>query len=613
MSEMISKEQYSLFLKQERKIAGELQRYFIDFAGIGADTTELRQVMASLDDPFLVVVVGEFNAGKSTCINILLKENLLAFGELPTTAQITLIRYGEKREPFEDDNGTLYIHSPAQFLQNISIVDTPGVNAVLREHQHLTEDFVPRSDLILFITAADRPFAQTEREFLERIRSWGKKVVLILNKIDHLADSANPSKTEDFVRENCKELLGFEPKIFPTSALKAQQADKAAGREAGELWVKGGFSAVEDYLSRTLDNAERLYLKLSTPLNGMQYLLKHLAPIIDQHSHLLDEYDQSVNNINKRLAFYREAMERDLSQCISEVETIILDMRVRGDQFFDKKMRIGNVFQLFKSKSMSDAFEREVIGDIISRIDDLEQRLKTRFTENDEHLQQDVKTILNQLQTAQKLFDRLTEHEHKFQQSILTELKRLSTVSTQQDNDIVGTVDKQLEADRNEIIERVRRTTHDMVEAKNYIDIAAKHLKKLQNTATSSTLAGAGIGGLGIAAAPLLGVVAIEVGALFSIGLLSFGIYSIGDKRTRAKEDFDTKIEEWRTKRRNPLKEKYREELENAIGHIQHIVEQYATYVHFEQERTAEMKRQTARLDSEIAKLKKEIDSMKVN
>ena len=54
----------------------------------------------------------------------------------------------------------------------------------MREHERLTTDFVPRADLVLFVTSADRPFTETERAFLETIRGWGKKIVIVINKVD---------------------------------------------------------------------------------------------------------------------------------------------------------------------------------------------------------------------------------------------------------------------------------------------------------------------------------------------------------------------------------------------------------------------------------------------
>jgi hypothetical protein len=75
---------------------------------------------------------------------------------------------------------------PSELLKVINIVDTPGTNVILERQQRLTEEFVPRADLILFVISADRPFTESEVTFLKYIAKWDKKVVYLLNKADIL-------------------------------------------------------------------------------------------------------------------------------------------------------------------------------------------------------------------------------------------------------------------------------------------------------------------------------------------------------------------------------------------------------------------------------------------
>ena len=95
---------------------------------------------------------------------------------------------------------------------------------------------MPRSDLVLFVTSADRPFTETERAFLEQIRGWGKKVVVVINKIDILEGDARSTRCAAFVADSAQQLLGFSPEIFPVSArlALARQAgrSRASGRRA---------------------------------------------------------------------------------------------------------------------------------------------------------------------------------------------------------------------------------------------------------------------------------------------------------------------------------------------------------------------------------------------
>src|SRR5437867_7213024 len=108
---------------------------------------------------------------------------------------------------------TILLPYPAEFLREISIVDTPGTNAVIQRHQQTTEHFVPRADLVLFVTSADRPFTETERAFLELIRDWGKKIVVVLNERDLIESDDELQQIERFIAENAQRLLRIRPPI----------------------------------------------------------------------------------------------------------------------------------------------------------------------------------------------------------------------------------------------------------------------------------------------------------------------------------------------------------------------------------------------------------------
>lgn len=58
----------------------------------------------------------------------------------------------------------------AALLRDVNVVDTPGTNVILERQQKLTEEYVPRADLVLFVMSADRPFTDSEVNFLKYIR-----------------------------------------------------------------------------------------------------------------------------------------------------------------------------------------------------------------------------------------------------------------------------------------------------------------------------------------------------------------------------------------------------------------------------------------------------------
>src|SRR4051812_23983899 len=80
------------------------------------DVAALKQAEADLEELFLLVVVGEFNSGKSAFINALLGEEVLPEGVTPTTASINLLRYGPQPTESQASDFITERTYPAPFL-----------------------------------------------------------------------------------------------------------------------------------------------------------------------------------------------------------------------------------------------------------------------------------------------------------------------------------------------------------------------------------------------------------------------------------------------------------------------------------------------------------------
>jgi small GTP-binding protein len=225
MEAILNLEQEEL-LKRTRDVLGQLRDVLADTAADNTGRSALAESIRQLDELFLLVIAGEFNSGKSTFINALVGQPLLDEGVTPTTSQIYLLQYGDKTEQRPSEKGIWRQTAPVELLRQLTIVDTPGTNAILREHEALTAEFIPRSDLVLFITSADRPFTESERSFLSQIRDWGKKIVMVVNKVDILADAGEVDQVVDFVIKATQDLVGEKPVVF---AVSARQAKKAKG------------------------------------------------------------------------------------------------------------------------------------------------------------------------------------------------------------------------------------------------------------------------------------------------------------------------------------------------------------------------------------------------
>ena len=352
-------------VREERRILARLRTALARFDAAPEHQQALDRSIEQLDELFLLVIVGEFNSGKSAFINALVGSKVAPEGVTPTTAQINVLQYGDSMDRRVREANLHVITAPAEILREIHIVDTPGTNAIIREHEAITAEFVPRSDLVLFVTSADRPFTETERAFLEQVRGWGKKVVVVINKIDILEGERQVEEVRSFVADNARALLGFSPEIFPVSArfaLRAKQGEPA-------VWAASRFEALERYIRETLDSPGRVQLKLLNPLGVGAALTERHAASVRERAALLREDFGTLDEVDRQLGLYQSDLMRDFEFRISDIDRILLEMEKRGHDFFDEHMRIGRVMDLLNRSRMQQGFEQQVVADTPQQIE----------------------------------------------------------------------------------------------------------------------------------------------------------------------------------------------------------------------------------------------------
>src|SRR5918997_559571 len=326
-------EHWQELVDRERALLEGLIEFLADFGAPSEDSALVRQKLADVEELFLLVIVGEFNSGKSAFINALLGGGEISTeGVTPTTDRITVLRYSEEPTERERREGILEKGYPSEFLREVAIVDTPGTNAIIRHHEELSRGFVPRSDLVLFVTSVDRPFTESEREYLELIRDWGKKIVLVLNKVDLLRGEEKREEVRSFVEEGVRSALGLKPPIFFVSAYLARKAKAIGpGLESEARLQASGFEALERYIADLLDEEGRVRLKLESPLGVVEELVRRYGLAVDERMALLEDDFKMAENVESQLELYKEDMKRDFEARLAEIDNIVLRMSERGD------------------------------------------------------------------------------------------------------------------------------------------------------------------------------------------------------------------------------------------------------------------------------------------
>lgn len=350
---------------------------------------ELRNRMS---DPFMFVVVGEVKAGKSSFINALLDtgRDICAVAPQPMTDTIQQIIFGEKEETVTVNPYLKKIMLPVDILRDIAIVDTPGTNSIIAQHQEVTEKFIPASDLVIFVFEAKNPYRQSSWDFFDFIHEeWHKKIIFVLQQKDLMS-------VEDLA-VNEKGLFDFavkkgvsEPVIYAVSA-KAE----LEGR-----YDQSNFSAVRDYIRTHVTGGRGAALKLGNNIRTSFGILDRIRQDLDTR---LSQYK---NDIEFR-SDIRQTLEHQAQKSNHQAGVLIENILNGYDRItrnIGSELENGLSFPSLLLRSVKGIFSKQAsIGDWL---DELSKKLATQLeAELKSKLSDGVVDLADSVQQMAKMID----------------------------------------------------------------------------------------------------------------------------------------------------------------------------------------------------------------
>ena len=571
---MLTDEQ-AKFLREEKDALAEVRLALaeIDVPREGLDT--LQEAILQLDELFLLVVVGEFNAGKSALVNALLGEKVLLEGATPTTSRVTLVKWGEKvAEQVMDESFAIYTY-PLPLLKELNIVDTPGTNAVIRQHERLTSEYVPRSDLVLFVTSADHPMTESERQFLERILAWGKKVVFALNKADIVESDAALREIQTFVLKHASNVLGDAPEFFPVSARLAQRAlSEIDPDQRKQLRAASRLDDLDRYITATLDDDTRLQLKFNNPLGVAENLVAQTSKAINDQSEDIKEDQKTAAALETTISDYDRDLKSELTPRLAEVENILYRLEQRGLDFFDTTMRLTNIQELMRGDKVRTEFEKRVLADVPKQIEE----------------------------QVQRLIDWLVQRDLQEWQRVMTYVQRRQAINI---DHIVGAGLEPREARRRELIDSMGNTVKRVVDTYDRDKEASELAAHVETAVAQTALLEVGAVGLGALVTTLVVSSSLDITGILAAGTLAIlGIFVIPYKRKQAKDSFKEKMTDLRTRLLDTLTTQFTKESENAVTRLKEGVMPYVRYVRSERERIEKSESVLSKLRQRLSALR---------
>lgn len=327
------------------------------------------------EDRFHLVVVGEFNHGKSTFVNALLGIPALPVGVTPTTATIHHLRYADTPEativltnkertnlPFDqlrkfavgggsspDEVDYIEVGYPAPLLrERILLVDTPGVNDLSHQRADITYSYIPRADAVLFLLDAGQILKESERVFLEEklLKASRDKIVFVITKWDMLSADERVEALAYAKLQLAK--MVKNPIVFPVSA------ETALAGKADE----SGMPELLTHLTKFLSE-ERGKILLGNALGEGLSVAELLSKGLDARRRSIvmkiDELDRRIQMLDQDLAGQAGTIEQRRMKIREEISAIKMGARKDLERFIaDVSAKLPEVIDAAKKEDLSN-------------------------------------------------------------------------------------------------------------------------------------------------------------------------------------------------------------------------------------------------------------------
>jgi len=509
---------------------------------------------------------------------------------------VNLIVHGDKETRTDLSPELVRITHPAPRLRALALVDTPGTNAVITRHQVLTERFVPRADLILFVTSADRPFTESERAFLERIAEWGKKVTVVVNKADLLEDDASVSEVLAYVRAHARDTLGCEPAVVALSARSAARAaagatgadaespataDPGGPFESGGRTEPGGLAELERLLADRVD-VDRVRLKLEAGLGVGWHVAADAIAAIEVQRELLRDDRRTLDDVDRQQAQWAKDVAREGRAYLDRVKTVLLEVERRGEVFFDDTVRLGRLVTLLRSEKVRAAFEERVLRDAADEIDEAVAGMSDWFVERTLQQWEDVVAFVSERRKAG-------------------------------DERVVGEVGGRFRYDRAALIGALRQRAEGVLEGYDVQAESRRLAEALQASVLQTGLLE--VGGLGLGAAIVAMVTSTAwdlTGIAAGLTVMGLGLLVLPRRRAKAKRELHRQMQALRDGLEGGLGRQLDEEVRRANERLTGAVAPYTRFVRAELERLDVLADELDAVRERLAELRAEASRLTV-
>lgn len=370
-------------------------------AGLLKLSSDMRRDPATLDimhglltdirEPLLFVVVGEVKAGKSSLLNALFGQEFARVDVRPATDRVYIFRYGVEEKSVEVSPQLTERYLPIPFLKDFNVVDTPGTNTMVAEHQTITESFIPRADLVLFVFSVVNPWSQSAWDLLNFVqKKWLKNVVFVLQQAD-LRDATEIELIHRHLQDTAMQKLAFTPPIFPVSARKALLA-RTTGLDKERLWQESNFGPLEAQIDHMVTESGAGVSKLQSTVKTAGVILGEVADEIRGCFDTILRDEKQLSRVDEFLLARKNQTLRQVAGFLRGVEQACRECANQGTRMLEQKLSFWRTWRLVWSR---EQWQQEFQTDVEAK---LRQTVQPQVENAVQLLESDLRGLWPQLQ-----------------------------------------------------------------------------------------------------------------------------------------------------------------------------------------------------------------------
>lgn len=509
MSQIILKDSVKVFRSEMRVICSDLLDVAKTFGSNDKNSEALAGQILHIQENFLFVIVGEVKAGKSSLINALLNDPSICATDFGVcTSEVQKITYGPSKVIVPDNKRKIVVsENPNELLKYITIVDTPGTNSIVEDHQSITEGFIPYCNLVVFVFEMNKIYVESAWRFLDLIKSeWGKKIIFVMTQSDRYTPEEVEHHHKNLQKTIFERTQIQDPTIFITSSLLETKGDLASS----------GFVPLRQYI-----NGQVLETAAETKSIDDLRTVKTITTKIDTDFAFREKaFNEDLNSRNKILKILKE--REDLA--LQNIENLVLkcnQLVTTQNETTLTELRNGVGFSSLTFRSIKTFFGGETTEKWLKRI-------------NEEHRDNLNKSIDDSLKDG---IDKIQSDLQYMIIGIKDELDNLRDRDKSQRDLFIQLNDK-----RNEIVSGLKASLNDFIRKSNVFSSENVLKGNLDYNVTNTAV---GIAAISAALTAISNAAILDItGGIATISALIIAGGFAANKKTKFMADIEKELEQ---------------------------------------------------------------------